>query len=176
MLGPLFLCLVILGVAIPVAAWVLVGRRLRRAVPDPERRGRAWKRKLKVHRGMGPWHQVSTLVVAFLAAVIVLRLTFHVPFPVPLSLQGTLLLIGVMVTIVYAQLVAGHLRERRFYRRLVEHGFGLCPECHYSLAGHAEGGRCPECGYAFTPDSLVEDWSDVMKMARNRPPQTPRRP
>ncbi len=52
-------------------------------------------------------------------------------------------------------------RRRRFFARLEREQQLLCPDCHYSLAGHAGGGRCPECGYEFTPESLRDDWQDV---------------
>jgi ribosomal protein S27AE len=53
------------------------------------------------------------------------------------------------------------LRCERFFSRLEAQKYLICPDCHYSLAGHQEGGHCPECGYQFTPESLIADWADV---------------
>ncbi len=55
--------------------------------------------------------------------------------------------------------------RKHLFDRLEREGFLVCPDCHYSLAGHAGGGRCPECGYAFTPESVVADWSAVRALA-----------
>lgn len=163
-----WLVVIVVGAGVPMLAYVVMGRILRRAVPDPARRGKAWGRKLKVHRGPGIWRHVVLLIVAALSGVIVLPLGFGVPLPIRLSVWATLALVLIMIALVYAQLVSGHWREKRFYNRLEREGHLICPDCHYSLAGHAAGGHCPECGYAFTPESLVEDWTDVKTLARRR--------
>ncbi len=69
---------------------------------------------------------------------------------------------GVLVT---AHLYVGARRSRRLYDRVVRANFYLCPDCHYSLVGHAGGGTCPECGYTFDYETLVRDWGDVWKLA-----------
>jgi len=160
--------LIIVGVGTPVLAWFILGNRLRRAVPDPEARHDAWVRKLRVQRGSGLWNQIGLYAVVLLAMVLVARFALGANSPVRMSLPLTLALMMVMVLLVYGQLIMGHLREKRFFERLERHGHLVCPDCHYSLAGHTGGGRCPECGYAFTPESLVVDWTNVKKMARMR--------
>ncbi|MBN1344880.1 MAG: hypothetical protein JXQ73_19455 [Phycisphaerae bacterium] len=163
-----FLFLVLLSAGLPATAWMLLARSLRRAVPDPARRGRAWQRKLKVQRGAGPWDRLCFAAVVLLASVILLRLLLDARFPLRIPFWSTTALIFAMIALVYAYLYAGHRREKRFFATLQQSHHLICPDCHYSLAGHTHGGTCPECGYTFTPDSLIEDWLDTMKMARIR--------
>ncbi len=167
MTGLSLLVLILIGVGVPLAGYVWLGRRLRRAVPDPERRGRAWRRKLLVERGHGPWRQIILLAVVLIAGVVMLRLWLG-RYAIDISIWGVFVLIGMMVALVYAQLILGHVREHRFYTELERLDHRLCPDCHYSLAGHTDGGRCPECGHGFTPETLLADWSDVKAMARWR--------
>lgn len=165
---PCFSFLLLIGVGLPLLAWVLLGRSLRRAVPDQARRGRAWGRKLRIERGSALWRNLCLSVVCFLAGVVVLRLRFGIRFPIRLSLWATLVLMGVMIVLVYVQLYMGHRRTNRFFNHLEAEDHLRCPDCHYSLSAHRQGSRCPECGYEFTPESLLADWADVKKMARRR--------
>lgn len=178
-----WLVLFVVGAGVPVLVYVVVGRVFRRwAVRDPARRHKALIRKHKAP-GSRPWGFVGVLIMASLGGGTFLPYEFGVPFPIPidLSLTVTFRLIQVMlclyfvVTILtFAEMNINLWREKRFYDRLEREEHLICPDCHYSLAGHTAGGHCPECGYTFTPESLVEDWTDVRKLARRRPSRSRR--
>ncbi len=71
---------------------------------------------------------------------------------------------ALMTVIICLALLTG--RRRAFFERLEKEGWLICPECHYSLAGHPDGGCCPECGFEFTPESLRADWEKVVEASR----------
>jgi fatty acid desaturase len=140
----------------------------RRMVPDPDRRARARRRGRRVP---GLARDMSFLLwfMFLLTSVIALRFGwagFGVSW-----IGGTLF---VLVTLLYGVAsIIGAARQKRFLERLMRHNYLVCPDCHYSLIGHMEGGNCPECGYGFTAESLVEDWADVTRIMGYRTSRDP---
>ena len=65
------------------------------------------------------------------------------------------------LAMVAVRALGGH-RQQRFFSQLERQDYLICPDCHYYLRGHAEGGQCPECGHSFTPESLRADWDDMV--------------
>ncbi len=172
-----WLVLFVVGASVFPLAWVAVGRVYHRwAVRDPVRRSKARARRRKVP-GSGPWNFVAFLIIGSLWGGIFLPYEFGVPFPVTVDFSSavTFRLIAVVsyletvvVAFAFAWSFLSFWREKRFFDCVEREEHLICPDCHYSLEGHAAGGHCPECGYTFTPESLLEDWADVKKLARRR--------
>jgi len=141
-------------------------------VPDRERRRRAVVRTRTLVRSARGWEHWGTgagigiMCLALGLGILLLRLDVT---------AGTRIIFTASVLglpILFAADAISYWRVRAFHRRIERESFRICPDCYYSLAGHAEGGHCPECGYTFTPESLIEDWQDVYKAAFKRWPRT----
>ncbi len=166
--------------AVPLG-WAVVGRVYHRwAVRDPVRRSEARARRRKVP-GSGIRRHIGFLIVVSLQ----FGLTFPLGIFGPLQVRLLEVVLGLIASLLYplcigvvlvtAWSVLNLWREKRFFDRLEREEHLICPDCHYSLEGHAAGGHCPECGYTFTPESLVEDWTDVRKLAGHCPLRSRRR-
>ncbi len=144
--------------------WLLAlvdhARAEQRSVPDAHRRRRAVRRISEIN----PPARYFGYGILPLAAPLLLDVWLGVesPFRWPLDLRpliGLALLGHICTKIVW---------DRRWRRQFVDHlrrsDHLVCPNCRYSLAGHAHGGACPECAYAFTPESLRDDWHDVERL------------
>ncbi len=137
----------------------------RKAVPEPGRRAQACRRYRGVPRlGVG-WFiwVVAALGVEFLHGLLIQFESFQAWTIGDWAVRRLSPAIPMVMWILAA---VSAIREWRYLNRVQQDDYLLCPDCHYSLAGHTGGGRCPECGYEFTPESLVEDWDDVFRIAR----------
>ncbi len=150
-------------------------RGMRRSVPDPDKRRKAHARRKMLYRRPGPRVYalfilgiVLSCVVSISYGFVILHFSYGVKLSTRLSVWVAPALLWVAVILQLVGFRAQRRQERRFLDRLEGEDHLICPDCHYSLAGHGEGGRCPECGYTFTLESLVEDWGDVKKLARRR--------
>ncbi len=157
-----------LWVLLLIVSVILVGvseRRRRRVLPNPERRKQAHRHRRTLTS------QVGDPLTIFLAILLGIALLTPLVLTIPRSLDPLVRRWLSVVGTVGPVLIAGILVVRalgggkRCYQRLLDANLLLCPECGYSLVGHAEGGRCPECGYEFTPESLRELWLDVLRLS-----------
>ncbi|MBN1344879.1 MAG: hypothetical protein JXQ73_19450 [Phycisphaerae bacterium] len=143
----------------------------KRAIPDRSRRMRAGARFAKIGGSARKWIRLGIITLGLTAAV-----------PVVLSVAsfayGSTNVAGLFLEITFGLVIAlamlfdvRHSRSQRFFRRLQQEDYLVCPDCHYALTGHRHGGHCPECGYQFTPESLFQDWTDVCRLAWKKPPR-----
>ncbi|MBN1345866.1 MAG: hypothetical protein JXQ73_24465 [Phycisphaerae bacterium] len=132
-----------------------------RIVCGPEvKRLKDWRKwRARLH-AINPWSLWGYLAV-ILGSICLFIASFYMTFVGgkgwTLAIPLTVYLIGIMTV-----RALGRRRGQAFMDRLRLQDYLICPECHYSLKGHLEGGRCPECGYPFTPESLREDWNEVV--------------
>ncbi|MBN1345619.1 MAG: hypothetical protein JXQ73_23205 [Phycisphaerae bacterium] len=76
-----------------------------------------------------------------------------------------------------AWLIFKKAHARKMFQQIASEDWQVCPDCRYSLRGHADGRssplsnisllRCPECSYLFTPESLLRDWADTVTLVNN---------
>jgi len=153
----------------------LVLRGVRRTVPDADRRRKAQARRSMLYRRPGPRVYalfvlgiVLSCVVFISSGFVILHLSYGAKLSTRLSVWVAPALLWMALFLQFVGFRAQRRHERRFLERLEREDHLICPDCHYSLAGHGQGGQCPECGYTFTLESLVDDWVDVKKLARRR--------
>ncbi len=155
-LGQCHLCRYACSVESLKQDWADVEKLLHIGGPAQLRRDRAIIRR----RMIQPFH--GYYLNAFMLASSLIGLTIAVNaalgFRFPLRVLPIVALLLVVFGGVWLMLL---LRRERFLYWLENQNYLICPDCHYSLAGHKDGGHCPECGYRFTPESLIADWADV---------------
>lgn len=156
-----------LAVAAGIGAWGYRVHQTRKQVPAPARR-RAARRRLR-RFDILPWcvRALLWLLPAIAYPVYLLLLRTRHWNPVSTRFLLFAVLVGVVLYVHYSWTQD---RAREFLRRVKRMHYAICPDCHYSLAGHRQGGHCPECGYAFTPESIFHDWADVYRLAWWKPP------
>ncbi len=138
--------------------WSDVQRLSRVESPMLPRKQRASARFCKINPWSGYWPYAILLVAVVCLTTAVIQALSSSGLPTD---RSTFVFCGVPVLLV-AFFCWGLFRRSQFVERLEREKYLICPDCHYSLLAHSGGGRCPECGYAFTPESLVRDWKDVL--------------
>jgi len=142
-----------------------------RRIPGRERRKRADARRRKLGRHISGWARWAVIAGCGVMGLGLVPMVIFLYLDIMLNVWTILVPFATGQAIVFVAAVFMSRRGRVFFRHLEDEGFGVCPDCGYSLAGHAEGGHCPECGYTFTPESLIEDWRDVYKISFRRWPE-----
>ncbi|MBN1344878.1 MAG: hypothetical protein JXQ73_19445 [Phycisphaerae bacterium] len=162
----------IAAAALAVAAVLVLQRQYRRLVPTETRRKKARRRLVRIH---GP-ARLPVFILLLACATAFPLTTIYAVLRAPTSQSRTIpevqrwlipLALAALALPPILALITWR-RSRRFFRRLEMERFLICPDCHYSLAGHDHGGHCPECGYTFTANSLLEDWMDVYRLRCRR--------
>lgn len=141
----------VLGLIVIVLRWW----RLRRAVPDSDRRRRALMRTRKSRlRRVAIAITPGLLGVLFLACLSIQAISRTI-------LQHPLILVLLLTALSLPYAVGAWIHRRRmeFLRRLRRRGNLSCPDCRGDL--HEADNRCPSCGYSFTKESLAQDWADI---------------
>ena len=157
--------------ALLVFAGVFHWRCVRR-IPGRDRRRRADVRRRRLVRRTAGWAWWGMLAGIGIMCLAFVPMVLFVYLDVMLHSQIMIIPLVPGYAIMFVAGVIWSRRRRTFFRRVEREGFRVCPDCGYSLAGHAEGGHCPECGYTFTPESLIEDWRDVYKVSLKRWPKS----
>ncbi len=147
----------------------------RRLVPDRARRRKAQERIQKGYDAYDTWSYVSivlgvlVMAILFVSGALIGRLALSYGWSFLLSpwlVWPFLAVVGLAgLLVAFSPMYVGIRGWRQFLAQLEQEKHLICPDCHYSLAGHREGGHCPECGYEFTPESLLEDWRDVKRLS-----------
>ncbi|MBN1344881.1 MAG: hypothetical protein JXQ73_19460 [Phycisphaerae bacterium] len=157
----------LLAAAALVADPLTILRRVaERSSKDARRRQAARIRMSKIHSLSTFWRLAPLLLIATFLLVLMLPVLGRVRFTLRLGPAGWFLLMALVLVGGYGLLFWNRLRARRFFEAVRGADHLVCPECHYSLLAHTQGGRCPECGYAFDPRTLHEDWKDIQHLAR----------
>jgi len=159
--------LVVFAIASMIFVVVLQTREERRGVPDGDKRQRAAAR-LRPIMGYSPvlrFLDVNQINLILMSTLCLPAITGWKAIPMWISPGITV----VFVILGLVWFVRTRRRVSRFFDGLARQEFLICPDCHYALVAHAQGGRCPECGYAFTPETLQADWADVKVLARPLP-------
>ena len=110
-----------------------------------------------------PWRYVARARAAVMWAYIVGGAAAHI------CLGGDILVGGprlfrfanvacvFVLVVVIPQILYRHYR-RRFYKRLTDSDFSLCPNCGYSLQGLPDEHICPECSGPFSREEITVKW------------------
>ncbi|MBN1343420.1 MAG: hypothetical protein JXQ73_12105 [Phycisphaerae bacterium] len=168
-LSGLFLLTILVKLALAARKWIRFIRRTGlETIWSNRARFRPAHSRLRRIDGTLAWlSDVAWWPVPVMVAVTVLSPKWIQGLPRMLLFSALMLLV---IVVMILQPLMIHRRRKRFFLHLESQANMLCPDCHYRLDAHRQGGRCPECAYAFTPESLNQDWADVKAISEFAPP------